>query len=168
MSDNPKHGQPEHGHPEPLPKSWLPSPLPPEDAATWDLQVRRIMAAAAVQDADATRIAHPRRPLDGPLDGPLDRPLDRQPDRWSGVAGLWRHAAVLAAAAIALLFMVDPPEPGLRATSASPSLSLMVAQGDPAALWALSGIEADPLLVLIAAQQADDAEGEDEDGGTDG
>lgn len=160
---DPEPGHPEPGHPTPIPKGWLPSPVPPEDAETWDLQVRRIMAAAAAQDADATRVDDPRRPFDGPL----DRPLDPSLDRWSGVGHFWRHAAVLAAAAIALLFMVDLPEAAPRGTPASLSLGLMVAQGDPSALWAVSGVEADPVLALIAAQQADDANPTDGPGAAD-
>ena len=125
--------------PRPLPPGWLPEPLPPEGAPVWDTKMGRIMAAA---DPELRRLR--------------DRRTAAGSTAWS-VLGLWWKPAAALAAVAAVLSLVT----GLR--SAFPearqdwvSLSLIAAEGDPVTLWEAFGIQADPVLALIALQEEED------------
>jgi len=119
--------------PGPVPREWLPEAMPPEGHPVWELKVARIMATAG---AELGRLA----------DG-----AGASRASWlSEMGNWWRPAAALAAAALALLATVDDPR------SASPaippqavSLGLIVADGNPTALWAALGVPADPVLAIL-------------------
>jgi hypothetical protein len=71
---------------------------------------------------------------------------------WTSVLGSWwRGAAALAAAAAALLLLV-PGEPVQEAAAGALPLSVVATEGDPAALLAGLGVEADPVLAWIALE----------------
>jgi hypothetical protein len=120
--------------PPPLPREWLPEPLAPDDAADWNAAVSAIMEAA-----------EPKLRALATLPGPEDVSW------WSLLGRWWTPAAGLAAAAAAILVIAQQgkqvgPAPG------SLPLNVMAAEGDPAALWEGYGVEADPVLALIALQ----------------
>jgi hypothetical protein len=117
--------------PAPLPRDVLPGPVPREGSAEWESAVERVLAAA-----------EPRLP------GPR-RSVVHLEQRWPSVLGAWwRPAAVLAAAATAAVLLMRA-EPAAPAPGTIP-LGVVATQGDPAALFAGLGLDADPVLALIA------------------
>jgi len=128
MSDDPSDRVP-----EPLPKEWLPEPLPADGEPAWELRVGRIMTS---------------------LETGLDRlaatpPSDATP-WWEVMGSWWRPAAGVAAAAAALLLLATRQAPPIGKAQDAVTLGLIAAGGDPVAIWAASGAEADPVLALIA------------------
>ncbi len=104
---------------ERLPQDWLPDPSPPEDAPEWDARAARIMTLAAPPRAS-----------------------------WTLLGSWWKPAALLAAASVATLLLLDPGEPP------SPALGVIAGDGEAAALWRAAGVEADPVLAIIALRAA--------------
>lgn len=119
--------------PEPLPREWLPAPLGPAgaDAAPWEARLQRLAAAA------------------GPA---LARLRARPLPWWSVLAARWKPLAGAAAATAAgltlVLYLTASPAP--RPAAGAPTISAVVSGGEPAALWAALGAQADPALALIA------------------
>ena len=114
--------------PAPLPRGWLPDATPREGTPLWEITVARVVAATEMRGSTL-----------------LDPPA------WPSVLGSWwRPAAALAVAAGALLLVspAEPPSPQPRAGEVP--LSVVATEGDPAALLAGLGVEADPVLALIA------------------
>ena len=140
MNDDKARGpEREMGHAAPgaLPREWLPEALPAEGHPVWELRAARIVAAA---EPELARLEHRAGGGAG---------------SWlSEMGGWWRPAAALAAAAVGLLFVVaDPPPPDSTALSTEGvALTLIVADGDPVALWAALGVPADPVLALLALE----------------
>lgn len=121
--------------PAPLPQGWLPRATPPEGGPDEEAMVARVMAAA---EPGLRRLgkARPREAL------------------WPAVLGSWwRPAAALAAVAAALLLLSDAVPGGRRPDAGAVPLSLLAAQGDPGAFLEQLGIEADPVLALIALRE---------------
>lgn len=118
----------------PLPRDWLPDAQPADDDAGWDAAVRRVVSAAE------------------PGLGVIGMPLAGEARWWSQLGRWWVPSAGLAAAAAALLLLVLPGERVRPSATASLALNVIAAEGDPAALWEGFGIEADPVLALIALQ----------------
>ena len=120
--------------PRPLPREWLPAASAPEDAPEWKDRAARIVAAAE----------------------PALHSLENQASA-AGVTvasllgSLWKPAAAILAAAAALLVILDPASPRDSGPGWSP-LSIVAAAGEPFALWEGLGIEADPVLALIALE----------------
>jgi hypothetical protein len=122
--------------PSPIPRSWLPEPSPPEGGARWEAGVQRVLAAAE------------------PVLGRLRAPAFEIEAAWTAMlAAWWKPAALLAAAAAALLLVLDPPHAPAATDSGALPLSVIAADGEPAAMWAGLGIEADPVLALIALRE---------------
>ena len=121
--------------PAPLPREWLPRATPPEGGPDHEAMVARVMAAAE------------------PALGRLGKARPREA-AWPAVLGSWwRPAAALAAVAAALLLLSDAV-PGERQPDAGAvPLSLLASRGDPGAFLEQLGIEADPVLALIALQE---------------
>jgi hypothetical protein len=118
----------------PLPREWLPDAIAPEDAPEWELALQRIVAAA---EPELRQLAS----------GSSERDLS-----WATVLGSWwKLAGSLGAAAVVLLLAVG--RPGTRADSGALPLRVVAAAGEPFALWESLGIEADPVLALIALQE---------------
>lgn len=134
----------EDSAPRPLPREWLPEPQPPERAAQWDARVERIMAAA---DPELRRLRS-RRAAAGTT-------------AWSVMGQWWKPAATLAAAAAALPLLFEPPAAVSELPQDSFSLSLVAAEGDPVALWGAFGVQADPVLAMIAIQEQGDVTGQE-------
>jgi hypothetical protein len=127
--------EPNGGDQQPLPRDWLPDASAPDGAPEWDVTLQRILAAAEpslrqLQDASTASDV-----------------------TWSAVLGSWWKPAAAIAAAAALLLLLDGRDTEDRAAQGVLPLSVMAAQGDPFALWQSLGIEADPVLALIALQQ---------------
>ncbi|MGH7477662.1 MAG: hypothetical protein ACRELD_15455 [Longimicrobiales bacterium] len=81
---------------------------------------------------------------------------------WPSVMGLWwKPVAALAAAATALLLLVGRPASLPAPAQDSLALSLIAAEGDPVTLWGAFGIQADPVLALIAFQGQTALSGQD-------
>ncbi|MEX2466764.1 MAG: hypothetical protein WD995_07630 [Gemmatimonadota bacterium] len=118
--------------PGPLPREWLPEPLPPEGDASWEARVARIMAAAERQTGAGGA------------------------SWWAELARWWGPTAALAAAAVAALVFVvaDTPRPESPSTEPTEGLALtmIAADGDPVALWAALGVAADPVLALLTLE----------------
>ncbi|MBI4421972.1 MAG: hypothetical protein HY560_14200 [Gemmatimonadetes bacterium] len=132
----------EDGAPQALPRDWLPDPHPSEDAPVWDTRARRIMAAAGPE----------LRRLKG-------RRSAAEVSWWSMMALWWKSAAAVAAVATALLLVQRPaafPEP----PPGSIPLGLIAADGEPVTLWGALGIQADPVLALIAIREQRDVTGQ--------
>jgi hypothetical protein len=118
--------RPHDDEPRPLPREWLPEATAPEGAPEWEARLERI-----------TALAEPAlRRLAGP---------------WSSLLGVWWKpaAALVAAAALALALSPDGQD-------ASLPLSVIARDGGPLVLWERVGIEADPVLALIALAQSED------------
>jgi len=126
-------------HPaDPLPKEWLPeSPVPPdEDVAYWERRLERVMAEAEPQ---------------------LRRQRRRDPSRISWVEALalrWRPAAATGLALAAAMVLALVGSSGRRAgvDPRAITLSAVVGEGEPEALWRAAGLQADPTLALIALE----------------
>lgn len=113
----------------PLPREWLPDPLPPAGDASWAEGVARLMSRATPELA--------KRGAYGPA-----------PPWWAGLELWLRPATGLAAASLAILLLAPPPEadpPPARDLT----LELLAAQGDPTALWSAVGVQADPVLATL-------------------
>jgi hypothetical protein len=133
----------EDGVPRALPRDWLPDPQPPEGAPMWEARTRRIMAVA----------------------GPELRRLRSggSPDEvtwWSRTGLWWKPAAALAAASTALLLLVGRPAVFPEPPPGSIPLGLVASDGDPVTLWRALGIQADPVLALIAIRKQGDVTGQ--------
>jgi hypothetical protein len=123
---------------DPLPREWLPDavgPAHPGDEALWEARLYRLAAAA---EPALARLRTPAIPW------------------WNVLAAWWRplvSAAALGTAAAALtLLLYVPPRGAATAPAGTATLSAMVGDGQPAALWAGLGAKADPALALIALQ----------------
>jgi hypothetical protein len=120
----------------PLPHDWLPAPVAPADAAEWQVRLERILTAA----------------------GPALRGLrEAAPETsWPDMLGSWwkpaAAMAAMAAAAAVLLFLFVPAQPQQPPGEGVP-LSVIAAEGEPFALWDGLGIDADPVLALIALSE---------------
>ena len=124
--------RPEDEVQQPLPTTWLPDPHPPDDDRRWNETTERIMRAAA-PELQALRSRRSTIAVGG----------------WSEMGRWWKPAAVLAAASIALLLLLEP----LISRTAVPRslpLGFVASDGDPVTLWRMMGLEADPVLALIA------------------
>ena len=119
----------------PLPREWLPAATAPANAPEWLERAARIVAAA---------------------EPALHRLGDRAPAVEVSVSDLlgswWKPVAAFVAAAAVLLLVLDPASPRASSPGWSP-LSVVAAAGEPFALWEGLGIEADPVLALIALQE---------------
>jgi hypothetical protein len=117
--------------PEPIPRDWLPEPTAPaSEEVLWERRLRSLMHSADARLASLREGAPSWREILGAW--------------WRPAAGL----TVAASLALALLF-------GAGSTNAEPSpgdvaLAAAVSGGEPAALWAALGSEADPVLAVIA------------------
>lgn len=127
----------------PLPRSWLPVPLPSAADPAWDDRVEGIMAAAAPELHSLAR-----KRSTGAV---------RQ---WSGIEAWSVPAVAIAAASVALMLIVKGPKNLRDAPPGSIPLGLIAAGGNPAILWSSLGIEADPVLALIAVQEQQAPSGE--------
>jgi hypothetical protein len=123
---------------EPLPRSWLPTPQAPEGDTIWDVRAERIMTTAAELRSRSER----RSPV--------------APTPWQ-LVGLWWKAAAVAAVAAVVVFILETDR---SARAAPPSgaipLTVVASAGDPATLWEAFGVDAHPVLALIALQGRDD------------
>lgn len=127
----------------PLPRGSLPDSLPLDGDPKWEESVERIMAAA----------------------GPGLRTLGSRRSAaavtwWSSVGLWWKSAAVLAAASLALFLLVGR---GVRSSEPPPSsipVALVASDGDAVMLWEIFGVQADPVLALIALREQRDATGQ--------
>lgn len=139
----------DHRFEDPLPREWLPGPVPAEGAGEWEALARRIGTAAS--------------PSLGRLSGgevtAAPTPDDLRPgvagsdDAWlAQLAAWWKPAAAFAAAAAIVLLITDRMLPVDDASHGSLPLALMAAHGDPAVLLRGMGVDADPVLALIALQ----------------
>lgn len=121
--------------PRPLPSDWLPEAAPTESDPRWEFRAQRIVAAA---EPSLRRLG--------------DRPS--VVDAWSTRLGAWwKPAAALATAAAALFVVLDPPGTREEFDHGSLPLSVVAAEGEPFVLWEAAGIDADPVLALIAMQE---------------
>ena len=125
--------------PDPVPRGWLPDALPPDGDPAWDTHVARILAAA---QPELARLASARV-------GEGAAPW------WSEMGKWWRPAAALAAAATAVLLLVVERPAGPSAPPETVALTLIAAEGDPVALWAMLGVRADPVLALLTFEDHD-------------
>jgi len=137
----PRPGAGPHGPAAPLPRDWLPEAAPAEGAPEWELGVRRIVAAA-----EARRLAS-RQP----------RAVARPP---AGLGTYMIPGAALAAAAALVLAL------GLSRLPRQPApggliLSVVAGGGSPDALWRGLGVDADPVLALIALEAGGEPDGAD-------
>jgi len=120
----------------PLPRDWLPEATAPEAAPEWEVRAERIVAAAE----------------------PTLRRLGERGSEievtWSAMLGSWwKPAAAMATAAAALLVMFDLPGILRDTGHGELPLSVVAADGEAFALWQGLGIDADPVLALIALQE---------------
>lgn len=121
--------------PRPLPRDWLPEATTPEGAPEWEDRLERIVAAAE------------------PALRRLGRRGSAMEVTWPAMLGpWWKPAVALAAAAAALLFVLHPRD-AIREGGDGLPLSVVAWEGEPFALWEGFGIDADPVLALIALQQ---------------
>jgi hypothetical protein len=133
MQHDKSEDRPDDNTPPLLPREWLPDPLPPAGAAEWDVRRERILAAA---EPALLRLGESERDA-----------------AWPTVLGhWWKPAAALAAAAAALLFLLGRPETLRDSDRDRFPLSVVAAEGEPFALWDGVGIDADPVLALVASQ----------------
>jgi len=118
---------------EPLPRKWLPEPLPADGETAWELRVDRIMTSL---EPGLSRLAALSR-------------LETTP-WWEVMGSWWRPAAGMAAAAAVLLLFAARQAPPTEGDPDAVTLGLIATSGDPVAIWATSGADADPVLALIA------------------
>lgn len=134
-----KREEPADRTPRPLPREWLPDRQPPEGAPAWHARVERIMAAAG---PELRRLGSRRSTAE--LTGR------------SRMGSWWKPAAALAAVSTALLLLVGRPAASPEPPPGSIALALVASEGDPVTLWGAFGIQADPVLALIAVQEQAD------------
>lgn len=125
--------------PRPLPRDWLPDPLPSEADSSWSQRLDRIMAAAAPE----LRVLRSRRST-------------VQLTWWSEMARWRMPAAALAAAATAVFLLTWRSSALPESPPGSILLELVATNGDPAALWRARGAEVDPVLAWVALQKQED------------
>lgn len=124
--------RPEDDTPRPLPREWLPEPTPLEGTPEWRSMAERIIAAA-----------EPKLRGGGTRDAGVAA-------TWPAILGAWwKTAAALAAAAAALLLVLHAEPARQEPDPSALPLSLVAAEGEPAALLEGLGIHADPVLALI-------------------
>jgi hypothetical protein len=120
----------------PLPRDCLPESQPREGAPVWDARVRRIMAAA---EPELRRIEGRRSAVEAAP--------------WWSVMGMWwKPAGALAAASVALLLLLGRRDIHPGPPPGSIPLGLVASEGDPVTLWGVLGVQADPVLALIAVR----------------
>jgi hypothetical protein len=124
--------------PDPVPRHWLPDALPPGEDPAWETHVARILAAS---EPGLARLAATIG--------------DEAAPWWSEMGKWWRPAAALAVAATAALLLVVERPAGPSAPPETVALTLIAAEGDPVALWAMLGVRADPVLALLAFEDHD-------------
>jgi hypothetical protein len=124
--------------PRPLPRDWLPEAAAPEGTPEWETRAARIIAAAGPA---IDRLAN--------RDPRVEATLSTQLGSW------WKPAVALAAAAAAMLFVLDQPQAIRESGRGALALGIVAADGEAAGLWQGLGIDADPVLALIALQQPD-------------
>ena len=121
---------------QPLPREWLPDAAAPADAPEWDATLQRILAAAE------------------PALRRLESGDSQRDVTWVTVLGSWWKPAAAIVAAAALLLLLDRPNTAIgESQRGSLPLNVMAAEGEPVALWESVGIDAHPVLALIALQQ---------------
>ncbi|HUF51003.1 MAG TPA: hypothetical protein VMN60_09235 [Longimicrobiales bacterium] len=114
----------------PLPRDLLPDATAPANAPGWQDRLERIVALNEPQ---------------------LQRLRAQNEMHWSTQLGhWWKAAAAIVLAATALLLALE--RPAARGQTELP-LSVMAADGEPFAIWTGVGLEADPVLALIALQE---------------
>jgi hypothetical protein len=118
-----------------LPGEWLPAPLPAADAQEWSVRRERIVRCAepALETLRACGSYSVAEPIDA-------------------LAAWWKPAVGLAAAAALVLFTLEMRRPDSDIDH-SLALSFLAADGSPVALWNAAGIQADPVLALVALQE---------------
>jgi hypothetical protein len=124
---------PEHIIEPRLPAEWLPSPSAAHEDASWDAMRTSIVAEA----------------------GPVLRSLSDESNddvAWIDTLGTWwTGAAAVLAVAAAVLLVVRPVAP-TAARAPDVALNTIATEGRPVALWTSFGIDADPVLALMAYQ----------------
>ena len=118
--------RPDDNEPRPLPRTWLPDATAPEDAPEWEARLERI---AVLTEPALWKLA----------------------GSWTSLLVPWWKPAVLLAAAAALAVAVSPD-----GQDASLPLSVIARDGGPLVLWERVGVEADPVLALIALGQREE------------
>lgn len=121
-----------HDPAAPLPRDWLPEAAPAEGAPEWELNVRRVVAAA-----EARLLASRQRRAVG-------RP-------GAGLGDYMIPGAALAAAA-ALVLALGLSRPPRQPAPGGLILSVVAGGGSPDALWRGLGVDADPVLALITLE----------------
>ena len=121
----------------PLPQGWLPHPQASDGDAIWEARVERIMAAAAE------------------LRSPNELPSVEAPTPWQLIALWWRPAAMVAIAATVLFLLVGGRGTRTGIPPRAIPLNVVASYGDPVTLWEAFGVQAHPVLALIALQESD-------------
>lgn len=123
---------------DPLPRDWLPSsPVrAARDVEYWDAQARSV--AAAAEPTLARYRAYPQGRLPW----------------WHALGRSWRPAlaGALAAAAGLLLALGLGADRRPAPHAGDVALAAVASAGEPAALWAARGEEADPILAFLALE----------------
>jgi hypothetical protein len=119
----------------PLPREWLPDGVEAEGHEVWEARTARVLAFTSLEwrRAEGRARAMP----------------------WLTEVGHWvGPAAALAAAAAALLLVGSNRAATLGRTPQADAvaLSLVATGGDPVALWAALGVNADPVLALLTLE----------------
>ncbi|MEO5509127.1 MAG: hypothetical protein ABIV28_08635 [Longimicrobiales bacterium] len=124
----------EHIVEPPLPAEWLPAPAAAHDDPSWDALRNNIM----MQAEPALRSLSDERNDDLP---------------WVDTLGTWwTGAAAVLAIAATLLLVIRPAVAPTTARQPDVALDMIATDGKPATLWTSFGIEADPVLALMAYQ----------------
>jgi hypothetical protein len=119
-----------------------------EDVAYWRLRLERLM-----EEADPV-LERYRRPSEAPASAAVS---------WWQALSLWWRPAVAGAMGLAASIVLvvglgsgraPAGPPGAEPDPAALVLSALASGGEPAALWQRAGIEADPLLALLALEPA--------------
>ena len=115
-----------------VPRDWLPDPQPRDGDTIWEARVERIMAAAAEFRSGNERLSA------------VDRTT------WQLIALWWRPAAVVALAATVLFLVVGRRGGRAELPPRAIPLNVVASYGDPVTLWEAFGVQAHPVLALIA------------------
>jgi hypothetical protein len=117
---------------KPIPREWLPDGIEPEGDAVWEARAARVVARTELEWRRSVVRTRPTL-------------------SFAEMGGWFTPAAALAAAAAALLLAVGN---GSQAPSNDArALSMVVAEGDPVALWAALGVSAHPVLALLSLDE---------------